>query len=274
LFSIPSYAELPNITLLPNDLQPVAMSKGKPQAGKRVWEKLPAYEKWDIAHAIYLPADWKPGKKYPVIFEYPGNGNYSNKYGDKSDGTIEGCALGYGLTEGKGVIWVCLPFVDSKAKRHSIQWWGDAEETAKYCKLAVAHVCKTWGGDTDRLILAGFSRGAIACNYIGLRDDEIAKLWRGFFVHSHYDGVRKWNYADSDAESARKRLARLGNRPQWISHEGSVDDIKTYLKDTGKPEQFTFTALPYVNHSPLWLYKETPERKYARAWLAKVLKVD
>jgi hypothetical protein len=46
------------------------------------------------------------------------------------------------------------------------------------------------------VFIAGFSRGAIACNFIGLRDDEIASLWCGFVVHSHYEGVRDWPGSD------------------------------------------------------------------------------
>lgn len=70
---------------------------------------------------------------------------------------------------------------------------------------------------------------SIACNYIGLHDDEIAALWRGFICHSHYDGVRKWDYAGSDRQSAAIRLGRLRDRPQFISHETSVETARGYL---------------------------------------------
>ena len=93
------------------------------------------------------------------------------------------------------------------------------------------NVCEKFGGDPKRVVLAGFSRGAIACNYIGLHDDDIASLWCGFICHSHYDGVsEKWDYPNADRKSAAIRLARLGDRPQFISQEGSVAVTKAYLE--------------------------------------------
>ena len=50
-------------------------------------------------------------------------------------------------------------------------------------------VCEQYGGDRAAVILTGFSRGAIACNYLGLHNEEIAGLWRAFIPYSHYDGV-------------------------------------------------------------------------------------
>lgn len=31
---------------------------------------------------LYLPPDWRPGEKYPILVEYPGNGGYRNALGD------------------------------------------------------------------------------------------------------------------------------------------------------------------------------------------------
>lgn len=262
-----------NLHDLPSDLDVPGVTDDEPGPGKRVWEHLPEYDGWDVAHAVYLPTDWEEGKSYPVIFEYPGNGGFSNERGDRSDGRVENCLLGYGLTAGKGVIWVSMPFVDSEKKQHSIRWWGETEETVRYCKLTVKQICDKFGGDPDRLLIAGFSRGAIACNYIGLWDDEIAALWCGFFPHSHYDGVHLWGYAGSDRASAQKRLARLGTRPQWISHEQSIDDVKSYLEASDSKGQFHMVVLPYPNHSPRWVLKEMPIRNEARIWLNKVLEI-
>ena len=167
-----AWAQAPNLNDIPNRLTVPEVMEQQPAAGLRVWQKLDAYRDWSVAHALYLPTDWQAGKKYPVIFEYPGNGGFKNALGDTSDGTVAGCRMGYGLCEGKQAIWVCLPLVDRDNRRHAINWWGDAEETVRYCKLAVAEVCEHWGGDRDRLLLCGFSRGALATSYIGLRDDE------------------------------------------------------------------------------------------------------
>jgi len=136
----------------------------------------------------------------------------------------------------------------------------------------IDHVCATYGGDRQRVFLAGFSRGAIAGNFIGLHDEDIAKLWAGFFLFSHYDGVRTWPYAESDREAALVRLKRLSNRPQFIAHEGSVDSIRDYLQSTGVSGQWTFQAIPFRNHSPEWLLRENSARDNARTWWMSVSK--
>lgn len=264
-------AELVNLNSLPSDLSVPAVTRGTPAPGQRVWQTNQGFEKTEIAHALYLPPDWRPGKRFPVIMEYPGNGGYRNALNDVSRGRVQDCKLGYGLSGGIGMIWVSLPFVDPKTGKHAVKWWGDPDATADYCKQTVARICREYGGDEENVILTGFSRGAIACNYIGLRDAEIAKLWKAMLPHSHYDGVRKWNYPDSDATSARQRLARLGTRPQFISHEKSTQQTEAYLKESGFSGQFTFMALPYPNHSDEWVLKDIPQRSRARQWLQKIV---
>jgi len=142
----------------------------------------------------------------------------------------------------------------------------------KYCRETVRRVCEEFGGDPGAVVLAGFSRGAIACNYLGLRDEETAGLWRAFMVHSHYDGVRKWEHADGDRDSAGERLKRLRGRPQFISHEGSTEATERYLEEVGIEGDFTFCALPYRNHTDGWVLRDIPERERLRRWLCEVLK--
>jgi hypothetical protein len=208
-----------------------------------------------------------------VIVEYPGNGGYQRGR-DVSHGTVDGCSLGFGLTEGRRAIWVCLPFVDTQngPKQNCTLWWGDVAETKRYCIATVRDICARFGGDPRRIVLAGFSRGAIACNFIGLHDDEIAALWCGFFCHSHYDGVREtWPYAGADRASAMKRLQRLQGRPQWLSQERSVAESDKYLRDSGVPGDFTFVSMPFANHTDQWLLRTSPETLNARAWWARVI---
>lgn len=51
-------------------------------------------------------------------------------------------------------------------------WWGDKQATVDYCKVNLPRICERFGGDRDNVISGGFSRGAMATNYIGLADDE------------------------------------------------------------------------------------------------------
>jgi hypothetical protein len=283
-------AEPPNLHAIPSDLSIPEMTDGLPAAGRRVRQTNPGYEGWDLYHTLYLPTDWRlpagnatpsavgnalrgvPPAKFPVIVEYPGNGGYQNALGDMCTGKVEDCKLGYGLSAGQGFIWVCLPFVNHEEKKHALNWWGDPDATADYCVQTVKRVCDEFGGDPEAVVLTGFSRGAIACNYIGLRDGEIARLWCAMLPHSHYDGVRRWPYADSDAGSAAARLQRLGSRPQFISHEMSVEATRDFLGQHAPQGNFTFVALPCPNHSDAWVLKDIPERAQARRWLADVLK--
>lgn len=268
-------ARVPELRSVPEDLTIPEITEGAPAAGKRVCLHARGYEGEEVHHVIYLPTDWEAGKIYPVLFEYPGNGDFRNKYGDTCDGTPEGCHLGYGLSGGKGVIWVSLPFVmlvDGR-KQTATHWWGDVEESVRYCEAAVEQTCAKFGGDRDRLILSGFSRGAIGVNYIGLHDDPIAALWRGFLTYSHYDGVRTtWPYAAADRVSALARLKRLNKRPQFISGEMQTSEIELYLAQTGVAGDFTFVPIPFINHNDRWVLRDIPERQRARAWLARVLK--
>jgi len=265
-------AEETNLHSLPSDLQVPPVVDGPPAAGKRVWQSNENAFPDSIRYALYLPPEWKPGEKYPVLVEYPGNGGFKNALGDVSNGGVEDCKLGYGISGGKGMIWVSLPFVNLKEKKHALNWWGDADATAGYCRVTVEKICRDHGGDRDRVILCGFSRGAIACNYIGLRDDATAKLWRAFIPHSHYDGVRRWGQPEDDEASAAKRLARLKGRPQFITHEKSIDETEAYLLRHDALAGTTLVPLPYPNHSDEWVLKDIPERKRLRAWLAEVLK--
>ena len=77
-------------------------------------------------HLLYLPTDWVKGKKYPVIVEYAGNKFKS------SPGTVEGSNLGYGISGGEGVIWLCLPYISKDHSRNEVTWWGDVDASVDY----------------------------------------------------------------------------------------------------------------------------------------------
>ena len=268
--------ELPDVTSVAADLEVPVMVTDGPEAGKRVRAVTTGWEGTEVHHSLWLPPEWKRTSKWPVVVELAGNGGYKNKYGDVCDGSVAGCRLGYGMSGGRGMIWVCAPFVEvagDGAKRNAVKWWGDVEETKHYLRATVAEVCAQFGGDPERVVLAGFSRGSIGCHYIGLHDEAISRLWRAFVCHSHFDGViEKWPYPEADRGSALERLKRLGNRPEWISHEGGTGQTEAYLKGTGVQGEWTFVAMPYRNHTDAWVLRPIPERARLRAWLAEALR--
>jgi len=236
-----------------------------------------------VYYVLYLPSDWKPRKKYPVIVEYAGNGPYRDKNGDVSSGHVEGSKLGYGFTGGKGYIWLCLPYLNSTGTENVRKWWGDAPDydpmpTIEYCKLTVRRICEKFGGDQKKIVLCGFSRGAIACNFIGLYDDEIANLWAGFIPFSHYDGVRKWAYPGSDKKSAMSRIARLDGRPQLILSESPANNQSTrkYIESLKgiNTDQLTFMDSGFRNHNDEWVLRPSAARSFARQWLKRIAPIS
>jgi hypothetical protein len=260
---------------IPPDVTVPAVTQGAPAPGRRVPQTTSGWECTEVHHLLTLPADWRPGPKYPVLIEYAGNGYYADARGDTCDGSVEGCVLGYGISAGKGMIWASLPFVESKngITQNAPKWWGDIEESKRYTRETVLDICARYGGDPQRVMLCGFSRGSIGCNFIGLHDDDIAALWCGFVCHSHYDGVSaRWPYEGASQAAALVRLKRLGNRPQWISHEVSTSATEKWLQSTGVKGNWTFVPMPFPNHSSAWVLRDMPERQKLREWVAKVIK--
>ena len=272
------WAQLPDISTVKPDLTMPVLAAGNAAPGKRVKQTLPTYSETKVYHVLYLPTDWEPGKKYPVLVEYAGNGPYKNGYGDISTGLVEGSRMGYGLSAGKGFIWLCLPYLNNAGDANVISWWGskpkrNAQPTVDYCIEAVNFICTMYGGERDKIVLCGFSRGAIACNYLGLYDDKIAKLWKAFVPYSHYDGVHTgWPYPGADRASALKRLQRLDGRPQFICGEGAnAQQTARYLKETKVEGKFTIRGTGFRNHNDAWLLRSSPVRRQLRDWLEKVL---
>lgn len=273
--------EFPDISTIAPDLTVPKMTTGAPAAGRRVRYTTPGWENTQVYGALYLPVDWKAGGHFPVIVEWAGNGDYHNVFGDVSAGVVEGSQLGYGITEGKQCIWMCLPYLNHAGTANVIKWWGDApkydaEPTLAYCRATVKDVCERFGGDPQRVVLAGFSRGSIACNFLGLHDDATASLWRGFICYSHYDGVTtNWPYPEADRASALARLDRLKGRPQFICGENSNAPLtERYLRETGSWEKGAFTVVGtgFRNHNDAWVLRPSPARTKLREWLWELLK--
>ena len=267
-----SAANIEDIEKVPADLVTPEATDGVPAPGKRVRQFNKEYEGTKVYHLLYLPTDWVAGKKYPVIVEYAGN-----KF-PRGAGTVESSNLGYGISGGKGVIWICMPFVDKKRKQNAVTWWGDVKTTVEYCKTTVKRICDECDGDTSNVFLAGFSRGSIACNFIGLHDDEIASLWRGFVCHSHYDGSWRKNWPGTTRQESIERLKRLKGRPQFISHErpskkkeNQFERTKAYLAKAMPNGNFTFLQMSFPNHTDRWVLRDIPARKAVRAWFRNAL---
>jgi hypothetical protein len=290
----------PDVLTLAADLSMPAISPGEPGPGRLVLQQLPGYAGTAVYHALWLPPDWTPQRRFPLIVEYLGN-----------SGLVRNChgGAGLGISGGRGFIWLILPFVEPGGGGDAAWWWGDVAATVAYAKEAVPAVCTAWSGDPARVLLTGHSRGAIACNYIGLHDDAIAGLWRAMVPFSHYDDAHiPWGMTAEEQARAPQRLARLGRTPQCLLGEHSVlpqpwDDkalraaiaaqslttfavarealqlvpittiegTRAFLGRHAPTADITIVDLPFVNHSPGILLRDTPERRQLRAWVAQKL---
>lgn len=266
------------------------LSPGPPAAGKKVALTAPEYAGTEVHHLLYLPpdwhADWKDrARRWPVIVEY--TGNQARALG--SSGLVEGAALGFGVSAGR-FIWAVLPYVSAGHDRNEPTWWGDPEATADYAKTNVPRICAEFGGDPRTVFVCGFSRGAIGVNFIGLRDDQIARLWCAFISHDHYDGVREWKGTtwgaplDKYRAEATERLHRLAGRPVLVCQNGGTHPIRDYLAGRVSLAGFTFLDVhvrdifrTFPNdvaihpHTDRWLLEDSPDRRQVWAWVDRVV---
>lgn len=266
-------AEYPDIATVEPDLVVPECLEEEPNPGKRVFCRLPNSRSPNVYHCLYLPIDWKPEISYPILVEWGGN-RYRSLTNDESTGKPEDTCLGYGLSVGKGCIWLSVPFLSSQGNEIATTWWGeppeyDSEATRAYCKQALDDACQRFGGDQKRAILCGFSRGAIACNYLGLDNDEFAGIWRAMFVYSHYDGIRKWSFPNSTGQAAIDRLQRLRVREQFVCDENVIQlqQIKSHVKQHLPTANITYQHTGFRNHSDEWILRPSEARTKARHWL-------
>jgi hypothetical protein len=258
-----SAGHAPPWTRPPGRVEVPAVENGPPAAGRRVRHQLAGDKETDIAYLLHLPDEWKPGGRYPVILEYPGNEFYVK--GCYSTGLPDQCGIGYGMARGRGAIWVSLPFIDRTKGTIAESGWGDADETANFCEQVVDDVCTHFGGDRRNLILTGFSRGAIACGFIGLRNDRIAPLWKGFHLCQHYDGDG-WNGAT--LEGALERARRF--QGQAVFHTDNRENALRPLTDVMNAFT-TFVQSGLGAHATAMFLDDRDSTRKLRRWFEQLV---
>ena len=273
------------------DLALPPLTEQGPQPGKRATVIAPEYAGTKVRHLIALPDDWTPdwkarGKSWPIIAEY--TGNYFPTSG--STGEVEGAALGYGVARGRA-IWVVLPYVAKDRQKNERTWWGDIDATVGYAKTNLPRICAEFGGDPKKIVLCGFSRGAIGVSFLGLHDDEVAKLWCGLWAHDHFDGVIAWNTPWGSPlaryrEEATVRLRRLQGRPVLISQAYPGNQTRAFVEPIA-PKNVDYLAIDmsvlfekfpndFVKHphNDRWPLRDSTATSVARAWFDRVTAAD
>jgi hypothetical protein len=263
LRSLAARGEQPPWRRPPGRIDVPTVEEGGPEPGRRVRYRLAGDEQTGIASILNLPEDWQAGRKYPVIVEYPGNIFLGPAC--YSTGLPDQCLIGYGMTRGRGAICLGLPFLDRASGRIVENGWGNADETADYAVRMVAEVCEKFGGDPDRVVLTGFSRGAIACGYIGLRNERIAALWKGFHACQHYDGGG-WNGADMPGALGRatrfKGVAVFQTDNPREKYQAVMDAMKT---------EVTWADSGLHWHSTAMFLDDRPSTKQLRDWFWRLV---
>jgi hypothetical protein len=269
------------------DLPLPPLVEGPPAAGRRVAVTPPEYVGTRVHHVLALPDDWTPdwkarGKSWPVVAEYTGNRHAESG----STGEVEGAALGYGVARGRA-LWIVLPYVAKDRRKNEITWWGDLDATVAYAKTNLPRICAEFGGDARRVVLCGFSRGAIGVSFLGLHDDEVAGLWCGFWAHDHFDGVQAWSAPWGAPlaryrEEAAGRLRRLQGRPVLISQGQPGEQTRAFVAPI-VPRNVDYLTVdmaalygPFPNavvkhpHNDRWPLRDGPASAAARAWFERV----
>jgi hypothetical protein len=294
-----------DVRAVPPDLFAPPMSFAAPGPGRRVAAATPG---WPSAayHAVYLPPEWRNasggGARLPLIVELAGNGPWQSPYGDVSSGRPEGSNLGYGITGGAGAVWLSVPMLDAGGAMVETWWWGcppappysgqppvtagagaghcgaacNASAAVRYLADTVRHAAGAYNADPARVVIAGFSRGAVGVNYLGLADDDVASLWAASIAYAHYDGQpmdAKNPYPDAGPPASYERLRRLGRRPQYIVAElnGSLTETQPYINASGVPVNATFAETGFCNHNDGWTLRPSPARDALRAWFWSVV---
>ncbi|WP_166461130.1 hypothetical protein [Flavicella sediminum] len=240
------------------------MTLETPKAGKRVLYKLKNTEPSDLYAVLYLPKNWNPNKKYPVIVEFPGNIFYTEKC--YSTGRPEQCVIGYGMTKGEDAIWLSMPFVNYKTQKIAESGWGNPEDTADYTVKMVKDVIQNFGADANNLVITGFSRGAIACGFIGLRTKEIASLWKGIHACQHYDGD---GWGGAKMEDAIKRLKNFQGKSFFQTDNTKNEEPKKMLKNTNVKTTFVNSGLQA--HACDMFLDDRPSTLKLRKWFQDLI---
>jgi hypothetical protein len=251
-----------------------------PGPGKKVLFQFDEYLGTAVYHFLYLPPDWKPGNRYPVIMDIPGN-PFNHQWGDFSTGRPESSPIGYGVSEGNAIC-IGLPCIGLDGQSHVPQM-GDVPVTLAYMKQVAVWVCENWGGDPARMVLAGYSRGGLGTSFLGRYDDEMADVWLAWL---HYDGfdqpygpeiqLRKssYNTAADDWEVAggiMRRFVRIKGRTTCIVGSGYNGAFQSY--NTAHNFPYAFFSSPGRNHNPIWSIAETEVGRQVQEWYRNTLRV-
>ena len=230
------------------------IEEGIPEAGKRVKIYLSEYP--EAYYVLFLPYNFTDTAKLPIIFESPGNA-----YQEISNG-----CLGYGISFGMDYICVSVPFIDTTGHILRSGWGKDPSSTVDFWLAVLNDLNARFRIDNDKIVLSGFSRGAVSTSYIGNYNDEISSKWAAYFAHSHFDGCCQTLLGNTD-----ERISRIQKKKVLISVGGDDTAKKcsrgSYERLLKEGYDVTYIEVPDLNHSPFWILENSESAQKARNWL-------
>ncbi len=238
------------------------LTDGEPAPGAFVRVVAPGYESTGVYHGVYLPPDWTPGRRYPVIVESP-----CNTYGTFT-GKVEDTRLGYHIAGCRNYVWIVLPYIKNQANLD--YGWGELDTNLDYWQTNIPRTLAAVGGDPGAVIVGGFSRGAIGASYVGLANDTLADAWLGFLLHSHADVVS--NLTPDGGAGSATRMGRIAGRASLLSWGGDGDGgMANSVKGAALLTSFGYPVstleVPNVGHTDAWSIDDEASRIAAQTWL-------
>jgi len=287
---------------VPSDTAPPETSPpgAAPGPGRRVQLTATGWGHTKVRHTLLLPEEFELARRepWPMLVELPGNGCGFGGPWPRDCGS-KWTAQGWGVSQGRGAVWLTLPFVTRDLGADTaVQtgWWGcsrggepftyqesclandtyTTNTTLAYLKAAIRDTIDRFHVDRQRIILLGHSRGAIATQAIGSADEEVAGLWRGIVAASHYDGAEHWAYSShaGGMAGAIARAQRLSHVPKFLVGECDLESgiAADWLRNVAKVDMGKVTAVPsgFRDHTGFWILRPSAARERLRAWVKQM----
>ena len=114
-------------------------------------------------------------------------------------------------------------------------------------------------------VLKALGYEALACGFIGLRDDRIAALWKGFHACQHYDGDG-WNGA---TEAGALELARRFRGKAVFQTDNSRAKFQAVMDAMRVPVTWADSGLGA--HATAMFLDDRPSTQELRRWFRKLV---
>jgi predicted peptidase len=213
-------------------------------------------------YQVYVPADYTPGKRWPVVLFLHGGGAQGDDGLVQTEGAI-GSAIR--RTPDRWPAIVLFPQV-----RPGKRWNGD---DARWAMRALDETLHEFATDSNRVYLTGLSRGGAGAWYLAYRHPTrfaavlvaCGRVTAATTLDDRPTADRDPVTPAADGDPFEALAARLRTTPVWI-WQGEVDELVSVeesrrvtaaLKKAGA--KVTYTELPRVGHNVWDLMYDSPK---------------